>query len=319
MTEATPRDELIGIGALSRSTGVPVRTLRFYCDEGVLDTVRSATGHRLFDPATAAEQVAFVRRLRGLGLGLAAIVEVLRGAVSIGDAVAAERRSLDNELTALRWRRAALVAVETAAPELRAARLERLAAVLDGPHARDGLVAIWRRLLAPMPATEFDGFVEMNVPAPPADPTAAQVLAYADLVCAAADPGWFAAVSRQLWGGDRRAVVHPRELLAGVAEACAAVGVSATAEVEPRPGAELDRFVAAHAAAREVRDTPRFRRRLRGALGDTDPRIHRYWARTGDMLGTTTAGAAQHWLSRALDRDVRFSPAPVKSDTRAGR
>ncbi|MDN2497374.1 MerR family transcriptional regulator, partial [Nocardia nova] len=106
---------------MSERTGVPVRTIRFYCDEGVLDAHRSAVGHRLFDPATAVNHLQLVRRLRTLGLGLQAITAVLTGTTSIADAVAAERAALDAELEALTWRRAVLAAVEDASPGRRAA------------------------------------------------------------------------------------------------------------------------------------------------------------------------------------------------------
>ena len=66
MTDITLRKELVGIGELSRLIGVPVRTIRFYCDEGLVQPHRSSGGHRLFDPA-AVDRLRLVRRLRALG------------------------------------------------------------------------------------------------------------------------------------------------------------------------------------------------------------------------------------------------------------
>ena len=41
--------ERLAIGELSRLTGVPVKTLRFYSDEGLLPpTERSSSGYRLY-------------------------------------------------------------------------------------------------------------------------------------------------------------------------------------------------------------------------------------------------------------------------------
>ncbi len=286
------------IGELSGRTGVPVRTIRFYCDEGVLEAHRSAAGHRLFDAATAVDRLQLVRRLRALGLGLHAIMGVLTGATSITDAVAIEKASLDTELAALTWRRAALAAVRDASP----ARLELLAAVGDRRRAYDDLVAFWRRLLTPIAPELFDAFVDMNIPAPPADPTPGQVVAYAELATAATDPVLTAALAKQLWRHDPTHVRDKRALLAGIAEACAIVDPLVAAHVEPRPGAELDRFLAAHAAARGVRPTAEFRRRLLSGADDDDPRIRRYWTLTTEITGTTTTGAAQDWLHRALSR-----------------
>lgn len=302
VTHNTRRDGLITIGELSERTGVPVRTIRFYCDEGVLDAHRSAVGHRLFDPATAVDHLQLVRRLRTLGLGLQAITAVLTGTTSIADAVAAERATLDAELEALTWRRAVLAAVEDASPGRRAARLELLAAVGNSRRARDDLVAFWRRVLTPIAPETFDGFVAMNIPAPPADPTPRQVVAYAELATAVTDPRLTAAMTQQLWRHDPTNIRDKRALLSGVAEACEIVDPLVATRVEPRPGAELDRFLAAHAAARRVRPTAEFRRRLLHGADDNDPRIRRYWTLTAEITGTTTTGAAQDWLYRALSR-----------------
>ncbi|MGV9610827.1 MerR family transcriptional regulator [Nocardia xishanensis] len=310
MTENTRRDGLVGIGELSRRTGVPVRTLRFYCDEGILEPRRSAGGHRLFDPVTTVDQVLLVRRLRGLGLSLTAIVGVLTERVSIIEAVAAERAALDTELGALRWRRASLVAVEEAPPNRRSVRLALLSTVHDRHAAYDNLVTFWRRMLTPLPSDMFDGFVAMNIPEPPADPTPRQVVAYAELITVTTDPASAPAMSRQLWRPDPTGVHDKRALLTGVAEACGIAGPLVVARVEPQPGAELDQFLAAHAAARRERDTPGFRQRILHGGNDTDPRIHRYWELTAEITGDTTAGAAHYWLYRSLEQATKPA-APV--------
>lgn len=105
VTEDTEGGAALGIGDLARLTGVPVRTIRFYCDTGILEPRRSAGGHRRFGPS-AVDRLGLVRRLRRLGLGLPAIADVLTGERSVAEAVAAERAALDVELAALAWRRA---------------------------------------------------------------------------------------------------------------------------------------------------------------------------------------------------------------------
>ncbi|MEV5835665.1 MerR family transcriptional regulator [Nocardia sp. NPDC052112] len=306
MTENTRRDGLVSIGELSRATGVPVRTLRFYCDNGVLESRRSGGGHRLFDSSTAVDQVLLVRRLRTLGLSLPAIIEVLTGTLSITDAITAERAALDTELGVLSWRRASLRAVEDAPPTERAARLELLAAVQDRHRAHESLVTFWRKLLAPLPSTTFDAFVEMNIPRLPADPTPHHIVAFAELTTHLTDPACTAAMSRQLWRTNPTRIHDKLALVVGVAEACAAVATLGAAP--PHPGPELDRFIHAHATARRDHDTPSLRHQLLDNAPDNDPRIHRYWNLTTEITGTTTAGSALDWLDRALtqwaDTDV---------------
>ncbi|MEV6322410.1 hypothetical protein AB0M45_14625 [Nocardia sp. NPDC051787] len=189
---------------------------------------------------------------------------------------------------------------EDAPPAARAARLELLAAVQDRHHAYDSLVTFWRRLLAPIPAAMFDGFVAMNIPELPIDPAPRHVLAYAELATRITDPALTVAMSRQLWRTNPTGIHDKRALVTAVAEVCETVDSLVATGCEPRPGPELDRFIGAHAAARHERDTPRLRRQLLDDATDTDPGIHRYWKLTTEITGTTTSGAAQYWIYQAL-------------------
>ncbi|WP_330180265.1 MerR family transcriptional regulator [Nocardia sp. NBC_01503] len=300
----------MSIGELAQLTGVPVRTIRFYCDNGVLESVRSSGGHRMFDSGRAAERLLLVRRLRTLGVGLPAIGAVLTGEQSLADAVAAERAAVDVELDGLAWRRACLRAIENADPAERAARLELLANVQSGASAYETLVGFWRRVLTPVPSELFDGFLDMNVPGRLHDPTPEQVVAYAELVTLVIDRQFGLVVSQQLWRADPYRIPDRAGLIAGVGEACGMAETAIAAGVAPSPGPELDRFVGAHAAARATRDTPGFRARLATGCPDTDPRTRRYWQRAGEIMGaSTTAGAGQRWLFDALARTTS-EPTP---------
>lgn len=65
------------IGELARRSGVPVKTLRYYADLGLLPTAgRSSGGFRLF-AADALQRLAFIRRLKHLGLSLEEIRDCL--------------------------------------------------------------------------------------------------------------------------------------------------------------------------------------------------------------------------------------------------
>jgi DNA-binding transcriptional MerR regulator len=295
----------LGIGDLAALTGVPVRTVRFYCDEGLLDSCRSAGGHRRFAP-TAVERLDLVRRLRGLGLGLPAIARVLSGERSIAEVVAAERAALDVEVAALAWRRASLAAVEAAGPADRAARLALVAAVQDRQAAREALVAFWRRLyIAQLSPDFFDMFVGVSVPSPPADPTPRQVVAYAEMVVLAGDR----TLLHRLQARARvnvELISDEGELLTGIGEACELARPSLLAGRQPAPGAALDRFVAAYATTQHRRDTRAFRRELlTTASVDRDPRLRRYWGLAGEVTGEpVTVGLAQAWLVDALERSV---------------
>ncbi|MET8777577.1 MerR family transcriptional regulator [Nocardia sp. NPDC004654] len=312
VTDDTQADVLVSIGELARSTGLAVRTIRFYCDEGILESRRSAGGHRMFDADSATERLLLVRRLRALGLGLSSITEVLQGERSITEVIAAESARLDIEFRSLAWRRASLRAVETATPPQRTERLALLAAAQDGSAVHDSLVRFWRRILARIPRRDVDIYVGWNVPEPPADPSADEVVAYAELARLVADPEMKSVVQQQLLRNRPELIRDHRDLYADVDHALREVVPLVADGVRPRGGSELDRFVNAHAVARGERDSLRFREQLLIDATDTDCRIHRYWALTGQLLGTRiTVGRAHNWLYTALAHSTDVAEAPA--------
>ncbi|MGI5163239.1 MerR family transcriptional regulator [Spirillospora sp. CA-253888] len=307
VTGDTSGGATLGIGDLAALAGVPVRTVRFYCDEGLLPVRRSTGGHRRFDPS-AVDRLRLVRRLRTLGLGLPAIAAVLTEERSLAEAVAAERAALDVELAAMAWRRASLRAVEDAPPADRAARLELLATVESGPAARDVLEGFWRSLIvAELDDRYADGFVYLSVPEPPADPTPAQVVAYAGMVAIAADRS----LRRRMRARGRvnAAVISDEgQLMEGVGEACALAAPIVAGGGAPGPGPALTRFVETHAAVRGGSDTPAFRRELHTELRlDQDPRVDRYWRLHAEVAGDPVLlGTVHTWLLDALGRRVEL-------------
>nr|WP_042194053.1 MerR family transcriptional regulator [Kibdelosporangium sp. MJ126-NF4]CEL21050.1 Transcriptional regulator, MerR family [Kibdelosporangium sp. MJ126-NF4]CTQ95436.1 Transcriptional regulator, MerR family [Kibdelosporangium sp. MJ126-NF4] len=310
MTQAT-----LGIGDLARATGVSVRTIRFYCDEGILDAVRSAGGHRRFS-SSAVERVRLIRRLRGLGLGLSPIRSVLSGTESVADVVTAERRAIDVELAALAWRRASLHAVEQASPADRAARLDLLAAVHDRATARDSLVEFWQRIfLGPLPASFLDMFLAVSVPDLPPQPTPDQVVSYAEMVVLLGDRSLRTRMSLRTLR-NREQVSDEAELHNGIGEACTMARPLVLAGHHPTPGRALDHFVATHARARGVRDTPSFRHDLsRASAIDASEPLRRYWRLVGRLTGDpATVGESHTWLIDALATSVKPLPSvPVRS------
>jgi excisionase family DNA binding protein len=297
--------DTLGIGDLAQRTGVPVRTIRFYCDEGVLEPVRSAGGHRRFDRA-AIDRLNLVRRLRGLGLGLRPITDVLAGRRSLDDAVTAERTALDRELATLAWRRSVLRAVEEASPTDRVARLELLSAVQDGYSAHDTLVRLWHPMTTgPIPPDTARMFLGISAPPPPDQPTTAQVVAYAELVLLAADSRLTAELRASTLAGHDR-ITDLGALHTEVGEACALAAPRVAAGERPSPGPALDRFVAAHASALGVGDSVPFRRALNHRTApDRHPRLRRYWHLAGEVTGEAAPmGVAHTWLLDALDSSV---------------
>ena len=65
------------IGQVAEATGLPVKTVRFYCDEGLIQSVsRTKGGYRLFNP-TVVEELALIRSLRTMDVPLPELKRVL--------------------------------------------------------------------------------------------------------------------------------------------------------------------------------------------------------------------------------------------------
>ncbi|GHH52699.1 helix-turn-helix domain-containing protein [Streptomyces candidus] len=200
------RPTLLTIGRLAHRTGLPVRTLRFWSDEGAVPPVaRSASGYRLYDAGSVA-RVELVRTLRELGLGLDEVCRVLGGRATVSEVADAHVAALDAQIRSLRVSRAVLSTVSrrgsTAEETALMNRLARLSAAerdqivdefkeevfgsLDlDPHLRDRIrtysvelpddpapeqVDAWIELaeLVREPAfrTRFRTWLELNTPAP---------------------------------------------------------------------------------------------------------------------------------------------------------
>ncbi|MFI6504158.1 MerR family transcriptional regulator [Nonomuraea typhae] len=309
----------LGIGDLARLTGLSVRTIRFYCDAGLLDSRRSPGGHRRFEQG-AVERLLLVRRLRGLGFGLAAIEAVLAGERSVAEAVAAERSALDVELAALAWRHASLRAVEEAGPAVRAARLDLVAAVTDRGAAHDALVDFWmRRIGDPDDEHDLDSFLAMTAPAPPDDPTPTQVVAYAEMVSVVTDHSLIRLQQAEVLADAGRAHAG-RELMAGIVESWLLAEAPVLAGESPGPSRALDTYVAAQADARRTQDSPAFRRELLGYVAiDRDARMRRYWALVREVTGErATLGDLHGWILDGLAVSVTPVREPGGAWARSG-
>jgi DNA-binding transcriptional MerR regulator len=102
---------LLTIGELARVTGLTVRTIRYWSDEGALPPVtRSAGGYRLYDAASVA-RLELIRTLRELGLGLADVRRVLAGETTVAQVAAAHVVALDAQIRSLKVTRAVLSTV----------------------------------------------------------------------------------------------------------------------------------------------------------------------------------------------------------------
>ncbi|MCA0155746.1 MerR family transcriptional regulator [Tsukamurella sp. M9C] len=116
------------IGELSRRTGVSVRSLRYYEEQGLLSPARTPGGHRDY-PEAAVDRVILVQQLFAAGLHSPRIARMLpcmqapeggpneRATAKLTDQLKAERERIDGAITDLVRSRALLDEIIAAAVE----------------------------------------------------------------------------------------------------------------------------------------------------------------------------------------------------------
>ncbi|MFD7404575.1 MerR family transcriptional regulator [Streptomyces sp. NPDC059866] len=191
---------LFTIGELARATGLTVRTIRYWSDEGALPPVtRSTGGYRLYDAGSVA-RLELIRTLRELGLGLDDVRKVLAGERTVAEVAAAHVAALDAQIRSLKVTRAVLSTVarrgSTAEEMTLMNKLARLSA------------AERRRIVEDFMAEIFDGLdtadpdirtrLRFAAAELPDDPTPEQVDAWVELAELIQDPDFRALMRRMV-------------------------------------------------------------------------------------------------------------------------
>lgn len=70
------RNEMMTIGAVAERTGLAVSAVRFYADEGLIESERASSGHRRF-PRSVIRRISFIRICQKLGYSLEEITAQL--------------------------------------------------------------------------------------------------------------------------------------------------------------------------------------------------------------------------------------------------
>ncbi len=292
------------IGQLSAVTGLPVRTLRFYADAGVIPpAARTDAGYRVYGPEAVA-RARLVRTLRELGVGLDDVRRVLAEEASLADVASAHARALDAQIRTLRLQRAVLRAVARSTDPQELERMTDLATLTAEERRRildDYLDAVFADQSGAVAQT-----MRMGAPELPDDPTADQVAAWVEVAELLRDPD-FVATSRRM---AQRALAEGPEPDPAQFEVGKAIGrhagAAARAGIDPAapealavverlealsPGTPEDRLAAAE--------------RIEAF---SDRRFARYWALVGVINGwpeRPDAGPdamfdAWEWYGRAL-------------------
>jgi DNA-binding transcriptional MerR regulator len=285
---------LYGIGDLARRTGLPVKTIRFYADAGLVPpTGRSPAGYRLFDIGAVA-RLDLVRTLRDLGLDLPTIRRVLDREVSLGEVAEAHAEALLVQIHTLRLRRAVLTAV---------ARRGSTSEELNLMHKLAKLSESERNRLLNDFIDESFGGVDANphmvamlrtaMPELPDEPTPRQVEAWVELAELSQDPDFRASARRMAeYQAAERAAGDDTGLHHEITDSVRARVTGAIADgVEPTSaaaGAIVDELAADYAGVFGRPDDTELRHWLLHRLKVADdPEVERYWQLLSEINGWT--------------------------------
>lgn len=288
----------LSIGELARRTGLPVRTIRFWSDIGVVPPAgRTESGRRLYDAACLA-RLELAATLRDLGLGLPDVLRVLDGKTTVAEVAATHLEALDAQARVLRVRRAVLSAVvKRAAGSQQAAMMNKLVRLSAAER---------KQIIDDFTAEVFDGLEPNPRNSPrwsaghhlPDDPSPEQIDAWLGLADLAVDPDF-----RQCL---RRVTGYGIEYQSG--QGLLDIGrAQVNAEAALARNIEPDSAEATQVVDRILAGTPvgQHRAELLALLEDgTDPRIERYWELTAIISGHPAFQShvpAFEWLMAALE------------------
>ncbi|MEV6986300.1 MerR family transcriptional regulator [Sphaerisporangium sp. NPDC051017] len=299
------------IGELSRLSGLPVKTIRFYSDAGVLpERERTSAGYRLYGEADVA-RLELVRTLREIGVGLATIRSL--GDRDLRQVLDLHLRTVETQLRNLQRTRAVLRAtLERGDPTEEDLRRLNALGRIGAAEREDLMDSLVAEVGGGNVARErwLECLREAMIPELPAEPAIEQLDAWLELVELLSDDDYRASLRRQsdeFW--DRREKAGQLDS-AGWDEANRAVAELVQRAIDegvepgtPEAGPVLDRAVALLATVHSAEDGPEFRRALARGYEEHDPRAERHWELVATVTGTPwppPQTIAHRWIAQAL-------------------
>jgi DNA-binding transcriptional MerR regulator len=303
--------EGFSIGRLAALTGLPVKTIRFYSDAGLLPpSGRTEAGHRRYT-ATDVARLQLVRTLRDLDVALDTVGQLLAGRRELSELLAAHVAALEARDQALH-RQLAVVRAAAASPTAATLRRVHVLSRLEAAERGRLLDRFWDRVTEGLSGSDaVDRLRAAGTPELPPDPTPEQLDAWLELAELVADED-FQRTTREnaLWGaravGDRFDPDAWSRRVGGAVAAAAELRAGGVEPADPRAAAAVEPMARGFAELLGRRDGPAFRRWLVTQLdAHTDPRAERYWELVGILQGRPNeefvARVADHaWLIDAL-------------------
>ncbi|MFC9930880.1 MerR family transcriptional regulator [Streptomyces sp. NPDC127190] len=307
---------LYSIGELSRRTGLPVRTIRFYSDSGVVaPTTRSPAGYRLYD-LDALLRLELLRTLRELGVDLATIQRVLDRELSVAEVAAAHADAMDVQIRMLQLRRSVLRVVARRGSDPEETKLVHRLTQLSGEERRRLIDDFMDGTFGTVDADPaMAAMVRAATPDLPDDPSSEQVAAWVELAELVGDEDFRARLRRtaMFQAAGRTLEIESEageELMEYTRQKVAEALESGIDPLSDRVAPVIDDLV--HRFAEVFARTPdaEFRDWMAQQFEEAhDPRVDRYWRLVWIVNGWQIVPSlipVYSWLIQALrdDRDA---------------
>lgn len=190
-------EKLYTIGELARLSGVSVRRIRFYSDEGLLPPrTRTFSGYRVYSDADVA-QLDLIRALREAGIGLDVIKSILARRLSLKAVLEMRLETLEAEIASQR-RVAAVLRATLRIPDPSERDLRRLWTMTSMSKAE--FRARVERFVdkvaegTPMDDAWRQRMIELNTPDLPEEPTPEQIDAWNEIMSILSDEAYIDAM-----------------------------------------------------------------------------------------------------------------------------
>ena len=288
----------LSIGQLAELTGLPVKTIRYYSDVGLVpEARRTDAGYRRYDAAGLA-RLELVRALRDLGIDLTSIRRVADRQMTLEEVVGAHAHAMDVHIHQLTLRRAVLRALAR-----NGSRPEEVQRMTAFAHASAGEAnRIMEEFLAAVFADhDTDPFAERMraaLPMLPAEPSDAQIDAWIELASLVGDPVFRQRIRDMVVEGRRQ---RPAAGAQGVEAANRSAGQAVVDRGSdairrgidpgsPEGAVIVTELVRGFSAASSGQDSAAHRADLADRLAQfNDRRVERYW----QLIGTINGWPAQ--------------------------
>lgn len=306
----------LSIGEVARLTGLPVKTIRYYSDIGLVAAAsRTDAGYRRYDEAGLA-RLARIDALRDLGLDLASIRRVTERQTKIEEVARAHADAIDLHIHQLTLRRAVLRAI--ARGVTRSEEVQRMTAFAQASaeESRRIMEEFLDSIFADHQDNPFAQRMRTTLPVLPDEPSAEQIDAWVELARLVQHSEFRARIREMIVEGERQraasAITKTDEATQRAGQAVvdrAGTAVSqGVATDSPEALAIVNEVVPLFAGAASKEDGPEYRRELARQLAKfSDHRVERYWQLIGLINGWPAQPSLMRpyeWFMAALDASL---------------